>query len=112
MKRDIKVYIDDIFESINFIENYTKGLSESNFYKDTQVQDAVLRRLAIIGEAIKNMPKNFRDNNPEIQWKEIAGMRDILIHQYFGVRLERAWKTIKEDIPGFKKKLKKITISP
>ena len=73
------------------------------------MQDATLRRLAIIGEAIKNMPKNFKDSHSDVPWREISGMRDVLIHEYFGVRLERAWKTIKEDIPEFKRKMEELT---
>jgi len=65
MKRDIRVYVEDILESIEKIEEYTKPISEEDFYKNTQIQDAVLRRLAIIGEAVKNIPQEFRDKYPE-----------------------------------------------
>lgn len=105
MKGDLRVYIEDVLESIEKIEEYIKPITEKDFYKNTQVQDAVLRQLEVIGEAVKNMPFEFRDKYPEIPWKKIAGIRDILIHQYFGVSLERTWKVVKEDIIDLKNKI-------
>ena len=109
MKRDARVYIEDILEAITKIEEYMKGLkNDEEFYDNTQVQDAVLRRLEIIGEAVKNVPQEFRGQYPEISLKQNAGMRDILIHEYFGVKLKRALKVVREDMVDLKAKIIKI----
>ncbi len=105
MKRDIRVYIEDVLESIERIEEYTSAIKEKDFYNNAQVQDAVLRRLEIIGEAVKHIPSDFRSKYPSIPWKKIAGMRDVLIHGYFGVNLKRVWKAVKKDIPDLKEKI-------
>jgi len=109
MKRDPEVYVNDILESIIRIEEYMKGIgSAENFYTNTQAQDAILRRLEIIGEAAKNTPEEIRNKYPDIPWKKIAGLRDVLIHEYFGVNLKRVLKVVKEDIIDLKAKITKL----
>lgn len=108
MKRDINVYIEDILECIFKIEEYTKAITKTDFLKNTQIQDSIFRRLEIIGEAVKNIPQGFKQKYPEIPWKKIAGMRDILIHEYSGVNLERIWKVVQDDIFDLKDKILKI----
>lgn len=105
MKRDIKLYLQDIRESIMAIEDYIGTFTEDEFYKNCQVQDAILRRLEIIGEAVKNIDESVRSRYPDIPWKKIAGMRDVVIHEYFGVSLKRIWNVIKKDLPDLKQKI-------
>lgn len=110
MKKDAKVFIRHILESIGFIEEYVKGKTESDFLDSVPLQDMIIRRIEIIGEATKNVPGNIREKYSDIPWKNIAGMRDILIHEYFGVDLKLAWQTAIKDIPDLKKKLLKIKL--
>lgn len=95
-------------DGITKIEVYLKSASKDDFLGNSQVQDAVLRRLEIIGEAVKNIPREFREKYPDIRWKDIAGMRDVLIHEYSGVNLNRVWKVAKEDIFDLRNKLLKV----
>lgn len=100
--------LEDILDSINLVEHYVYGLTKKNFLKSQQVQDAVLRRIEIIGEAVKYLPLELKRKHTNIPWNEISDMRNIIVHEYFGVDLELTWKTIKIDIPILKKQLTKI----
>jgi uncharacterized protein with HEPN domain len=88
MNKDPLVFIEHVLESIDAIKEYTKGLSKEDFSSSKEKQDAVLRRIEIIGEAVKNLPADVKDEYPKIPWKQIAGMRDIVAHNYFGVDLD------------------------
>ncbi len=108
MKKDPLIFIKHILESIKNIEGFMKGVSKSYFLKNKEKQNAVIRELEIIGEAVKNIPAGFRSKNANIPWRDIAGMRDKLMHHYFGVNLETVWKVIKEDLTELEKDIQKI----
>jgi len=107
-KRNPDVYLQDILESIEYIQSFLNGVSEDEFYKNVEKQDAVLRRLEIIGEAVKHLPEEIRENHPDIPWRQIAGMRDIIIHEYFGITLNMIWVVATEDILELKTKVDEI----
>ncbi|MGM0442422.1 MAG: HepT-like ribonuclease domain-containing protein [Elusimicrobiota bacterium] len=96
-EKNFKIYFDDILESIDKIEEYTKDISQDKFNKNSQIQDAVVRRIEIIGEAANNIPVEIRKKYPDMPWKDIIGMRNILIHHYGGVDLKRVWRVAKTE---------------
>ncbi len=108
MKKDPVIFIKHITESIGKIEEYTKGITKGEFTGSPKTHDAVIRNLEIIGEAAKNVPKAFRDKYPGVRWREISGLRDVLIHMYFGVDLDIVWNIIKKDIPMLKGEMEGI----
>ncbi len=106
--RKPSVYLIDIIESINLIESFIANVDEDAFFSNIEKQDAVLRRLEIIGEAVKHLPDQIRKKNTSIPWRQIAGMRDIIIHEYFGITLEMIWVVVTEDLPKLKAPIQQI----
>lgn len=107
-KRDVGVYLEDILESIGLIEKYTHNISESEFNRDSDKQDAVTHRLEIIGEAAKHVPQEFCDAHPEVSWREIARTRDKIIHHYFEIDIEQIWNIIQNDLTPLKKQIEAL----
>lgn len=108
MSRDCKLYLEDILTSIAKIEEYTKNLSFDKFHNNSLVVDGVVRNLEIIGEAAKNIPAEIKRAHSEIDWKKIAGLRDILIHEYSGINLAIVWDVVTNKLPILKNMIKKL----
>jgi uncharacterized protein with HEPN domain len=102
MQRELKVYINDILDGIRKIEQYTNKLSFEEFLENELVQDGVVRNLEIIGETVKKIPEDVRKKKSEIEWKKVAGLRDILIHEYFVIDFELVWDVVKNKVPELK----------
>ena len=98
MPRDYKVFLEDILEAIRKIRHYTGGLSLQAFTADAKTFDAVIRNLEIIGEAVKQIPEDIRSFRPEVEWKRVGRLRDILIHQYFGVDAQIVWDIVQNKL--------------
>jgi uncharacterized protein with HEPN domain len=97
-----ELYLEDILEAIRRIELYTASMTEGVFLEDLLVQDGVTKNLVVIGEAVKKLPDSLRDAHPQISWKKIAGLRDILVHEYASVDLGIVWDVVIHRIPGLK----------
>ena len=108
MKKNPNFYLSHIVEAIKKINKYTKGLRKEEFLEKDIVQDAVVRNIEIIGEAVKNLPREFKEKHKDTPWKDTAGMRDRIVHFYFGIDLQLVWNTIKDDIPELEKRIRKL----
>lgn len=108
MRREIRDYVEDIRQAIGEIETFTRGVTKETFLQDRKTVNAVIRSLEIIGEAAKNLPETIRKKYPAIPWRDMAGMRDKLIHAYHGVDLEILWVVVTEELPPLKPHIEKI----
>jgi len=105
LSKDPAILLGHILESIDLIVSYTSHRSREDFMSDPQMQDSIIRRITVIGEAVKHLPDDVKDATPDIPWKQISGMRDILIHSYFSVDLDLTWGVVRRDLPYLRSKV-------
>lgn len=108
MSRGIDILLGEILDAIDLVREYIRDLGFDEFAADIEKQDAVIRRLEIIGEAVKGIPDHIRADHPAVPWREIAGARDILIHEYFRVDLEMTWDMVRKDLPLLESEVQRI----
>ncbi|MDT7909870.1 DUF86 domain-containing protein [Thermus sp.] len=108
MSRDPRLLLEDILLACDRIMAYTQGMDREAFGNDPRTVDAVLRNLTVIGEAVKRLPMAFRESHPQIAWRKIAGFRDVVVHDYFGVDIELVWDVVRSQVPHLKAQVEKI----
>lgn len=99
MRRSVGILLREILTAIGLLRPYTAGVTYEQFLLSTEKQDSVLRRLEIIGEAVTGIPAELRAAHPDVPWREIAGARDVLIHEYYRVDLRKTWDMVHQDLP-------------
>lgn len=108
MNKEAVIFLNHILESIQLLEKYMMGVTEEQFLHSTEKQDLAIRRLEVIGEAVRNLPDDFRKEHGDIAWNKAMATRNILIHHYFGIDLEIVWDTVTESIPVFKQQITEL----
>lgn len=106
--KENRLYLQHMIDAIQATETFVENVSKTEFLKSDLIQSAVIRKVEIIGEAAKNLTRSFRNKHKSIPWKRIAGMRDKLIHGYFGVDLKRVWAVLQKDLPSLKEQVHRI----
>jgi uncharacterized protein with HEPN domain len=107
-KRDPELLVEDMLEALRKIEQYIAGMDHSAFLQDEKTIDAVVRNLEVLGEAARQVPDDFAVSHPDVPWRKIAGLRNRIVHDYFGLDLEIIWQIIGNDLPPLKAKLEKL----
>jgi uncharacterized protein with HEPN domain len=105
--KEDRIYLAHIRGAIERIEAFTSG-GRDKFLADPMVQDAVIRNLEVIGEAVKGLSEDLRAAHPDVPWRQIAGMRDVLIHHYFGVKLETVWQVVADHVPPLSRRIRQL----
>jgi uncharacterized protein with HEPN domain len=105
LTKDDSVFLRHILDEIDFLEESGEGVGFGDLIKNKEKQRAWLRSLEVIGEATKNLSAGFREKHPEVEWRKVAGLRDKLIHHYFGVKWEIVWDAVKNEMPGIRLKI-------
>ncbi|MFH0859081.1 MAG: DUF86 domain-containing protein [Patescibacteria group bacterium] len=108
MKREFLDYVEDIIGAINDVAGFIKDIEYDDFKNNKKTVYAVIKAVEIIGEASKNIPDRIKEHYPKVPWKEMAGMRDKMTHEYFGANLQRVWETAQKDIPDLKLQFEEI----
>ncbi|MBC8420111.1 MAG: DUF86 domain-containing protein [Desulfobacterales bacterium] len=108
MKRNYRLFLQDILGACRHILEFVEGMGVDAFVVDEKTSSAVIQKFEVIGEATKNIPESVREKNPQVPWKDMAGMRDRLIHGYFGIDYFLVWETVEQDIPTLKSRIREI----
>ena len=108
MRRDFRVYLEDILEAAAAAREFVTGMDKDDLGRDRRTRDAVVRNLEIVGEAVKRLPQQTKRDHPEVEWKKIAGLRDILVHDYFGIDMDIVWDVVQNKLPVLTEQIQRI----